>query len=109
MQMIDKTVGISAHKIKMRERREAQRARTAGFTPIKNQRVLDFLQSQKMLVAMAHMNGGSCSLKPEEIEKRAFDNLRKSLPALPHQKRHRQVKPSRSDHPEYRKAARRID
>jgi hypothetical protein len=98
---------LTAHRAKMRQRRIEQRDRTAGFTPVRNQRLLDFYEGQKVLVAVAHTDeNGKCSLKPAEIEQKAFNNLRNSLPPLAHQKRHRRPRPSKSDNPVYRTGTR---
>lgn len=89
----------------MQQRRLMQRDRTAGFTPVRNQRLMDYYEGQKVLIAVAHTDeNGKCSLKPAEIEQKAFNNLRNSLPAPKQEKRHRRLRPSKSDNPVYRKA-----
>ncbi len=85
-----------AHRQRLDERRERQRTRAPGFTPVRNNRIASAVQSNAMLLQLA-------GRPAVDAQAEAWRIVAKRLPAEPRVNRHR-VKPSKSDSPEYRKA-----
>lgn len=85
-----------ARRRRLDERRERQRTRVPGFTPVRNERIMRAVQSNALLLQLA-------GRPAVDAQAEAWRAVAKGLPAEPRVNRHR-VRPSKSDSPVYRKA-----
>lgn len=67
-----------------------------GFTPVRNKRIMATIGA----VTLALVNTG---WRPEQAEAEGVRRVARTLAPLPHQRRHRAPRPSKSDDPAYRK------
>lgn len=77
-------------------RRQRQRSLTAGFTPIRNQRISNAIEANTLLVRMAKP-----FLSPVEAQQEAINQVAKMLPHPP-MRRSYIAKPSKNDSATYR-------